>query len=535
MTTIQRSPTGITFAVDDVIPATGPLALCRAHEAVQALLGCEGESNRVESCFNYHDEVLDHIRIHPLLAAVHTAFAQHRPLVLTPDAVWLTIAQGVAHHMAIHGEQLRDRFIAHQGKLRLVVKVDDFVKGSPENDWPMAFATWNEQIRTHVGEKLYGTLISDFSTTDRHALAASQIIMMDVFERYFHYEMLCICGIPTMTLEGSVEDWTRLREKAGRLEIFDMPWWLKHLLPICDQFIRAAQGDIDLAHWQAICKRREEYGGDIINGWIAKLFPYIREFTNGPTRRRNPIFETGEGFSTLVAACGLSRVPFTWTIKASGGAYREYSMEALGGMIGIAQDPQSLALCPRAGWAVREVSKLDAALARLERDGHDLHRGNDTLYPRSEKGYLQSNDLPADLAAFYHRSDGADLFPSSDGASFRILPLARVERLPVERSIIERFFKHKPGMFFRRIVELRDGGSFAIASAYDLDVETWATSYLVCYCPPARTSIHPKDIVVANSFTDLLAAMLNSKGEAFWLVPGFHSMGTIDSVRATRG
>jgi hypothetical protein len=26
----------------------------------------------------------------PLLAAVHVAFAQHRPLVLAPDAVWLT-------------------------------------------------------------------------------------------------------------------------------------------------------------------------------------------------------------------------------------------------------------------------------------------------------------------------------------------------------------------------------------------------------------------------------------------------------------
>ncbi|WP_272427393.1 DUF4419 domain-containing protein [Polyangium jinanense] len=40
--------------------------------------------------------VVDHGPTHALLGAVHLAFAQHRPLVLSPDAVWLTIAQGVA-------------------------------------------------------------------------------------------------------------------------------------------------------------------------------------------------------------------------------------------------------------------------------------------------------------------------------------------------------------------------------------------------------------------------------------------------------
>jgi len=35
-------------------------------------------------------------KIHPLLGAVHVAFAEHRPLVLSPDALWLTILQGVA-------------------------------------------------------------------------------------------------------------------------------------------------------------------------------------------------------------------------------------------------------------------------------------------------------------------------------------------------------------------------------------------------------------------------------------------------------
>lgn len=39
--------------------------------------------------------VLETRGAHPLIASVHAAFAEHRPLRLSPDAVWLTIAQHV--------------------------------------------------------------------------------------------------------------------------------------------------------------------------------------------------------------------------------------------------------------------------------------------------------------------------------------------------------------------------------------------------------------------------------------------------------
>src|SRR5262245_50441118 len=36
------------------------------------------------------------------LRAVHAAYALHYPLVLTPDAVWLSIAQGFAAHVNVN-------------------------------------------------------------------------------------------------------------------------------------------------------------------------------------------------------------------------------------------------------------------------------------------------------------------------------------------------------------------------------------------------------------------------------------------------
>ena len=36
---------------------------------------------------------------HGLLRAVHLAYALHHPLALSPDAIWLSIAQGFAAHL----------------------------------------------------------------------------------------------------------------------------------------------------------------------------------------------------------------------------------------------------------------------------------------------------------------------------------------------------------------------------------------------------------------------------------------------------
>jgi hypothetical protein len=55
---------------------------------------------------------------HPLIEAVHTAFAEHYPLTLSPDDVWLCLAQGFALHVEANAEGLRSRFVRHQGGSR---------------------------------------------------------------------------------------------------------------------------------------------------------------------------------------------------------------------------------------------------------------------------------------------------------------------------------------------------------------------------------------------------------------------------------
>ena len=205
MATTVQSESGITFPVNDVEPAGKPCSTMPLHEALKGMLG-----SGVESCSNYHQQVLSGHHYQPLLAAVYTAYSLHYPLVLSPDAVWITITQGIAHHMAVEGERLRDRFVDHQGKLTLTFQSQDWVKGTPENPWPEAFESWATQIREHVGDKLYQSLVTDFSTTGPVERTVSHIVMMDIFQRFFKYRMVGICGLPSVTLLGTADDWRNL-------------------------------------------------------------------------------------------------------------------------------------------------------------------------------------------------------------------------------------------------------------------------------------------------------------------------------------
>lgn len=520
---------GITFAVDEVLPATQPLKESPAHVAVKEML-----SGPINSCSDYHSAVVADVRFQPLLAAVYMAYSQHRPLVLTPDAVWITITQGVAHHMAANAERLRDRFVSHHGKKTLTFTCNGWVLESPENPWPEAFRCWSSQIRSHVGPQTHDLLRCDFSTTGSVEAAVSDIVMMDIFQQYFHYEAYCICGIPSITLEGAPADWQRMCDKARGLRVFDMDWWLDHLLPICEQFARVSRGDIDREHWQDICKLRRDYGGNIINGWIARLFPYLLGYIKGPCNRRNPIFETGEGFQTLYAPSGLSRVPFTF-IKGETG--EERLMQAIGGLFGISQNTETLALRPKVGWAIREASELDALMARLSAEHTtcpvETAPLGDKVLAASHRDYL-----PPDLGRFYSEFPaGTSLFCNASAAPYRILSRDRMNSLDWGEAPEIGNSRGPDGRTWHRFVDLADGSFLAI----DLDMNRfrfnpgrnvdWEVKKCfspICHCRLETVGKAGANPVVAYSFSELLQRMLDSGGRFFWRDAGFTPYGDAD-------
>ncbi len=286
---------------------------------------------------------------HPLIDAVHVAFSRHYALVLSPDHIWLTLAQGLSHHITENAESLRGRLVRHQGTEELAHDLGPVPGGLTLQHFQSAIAGLSLQIRDRTEPAMYDALICDFSTSAPEVRTASEIVLMDAYSRYFTYAMdMCVCGIPRIDLTGTVEDWQRIRERIEIFDLFGLEWWTARLRPILDEFVRAASGQPDREFWKNIYKPHEFYFKHYVTGWIAYLFPYLGD---PPRRERNYFFETARPVSTDEFPSGVSSVPVQLRLHDRTGVTIQM-LDLLGGFFGVQQASGDLALSPVISWCI---------------------------------------------------------------------------------------------------------------------------------------------------------------------------------------
>ena len=344
--------------MDDVTKATKALPPGNSEQIVLERCG----SVKSEAHSKFVDVPFEHSGSYkPLsnafLAAVHAAFSNHYPLVLTPDVIWICIAQGLSHHINNSPEKLRRHFVSHEGQETLEVLTDKFVKGSPKNPWPEMFDQFSEKIKKHVGDETHDLLTPNFTTTGPVERAAAQIVLMDCFKQYFCYRMVCICGIPEITLKGTVDDWKQLREKALSLGRYDLEWWTEELRPVLDQFVAAASGDVDRQFWSSIYKLKQAYGNFYINGWVVIFFPYLQAGRDGKMKQNTSMnqWQKGDFSGCLTSASfppGMVSVPFEWHYMNNDVVHH---MRLFAGVMAATQNQQTLAIHAEIGWAVARI------------------------------------------------------------------------------------------------------------------------------------------------------------------------------------
>jgi hypothetical protein len=287
-------------------------------------------------------------KVHPFVEAAHIAFNDHVALSISPDDVWLCIAQAFAHHIDTHAEELRDRFVKHAGKAEIVVIRDEFLRGSPGNDWPGVFGEFSDAIAKHVG-KQRDLVVASFSTTGPVERAASEVVLMSAMKQYFKYIVETRCGIPQITLLGTPDDWRSIRQRAAVLAEYGLESWVRELSPILDQLCEAAEGRPDRAMWQSFYKFKSGSGGDHATGWINVLFPYLRRQGSGELEANPHVSSWRNGYGPEPSAfpSGLSSAPFIWKYLGS-----KLPMEFVAGFVAVSQDPVTLGVRPAIGWAV---------------------------------------------------------------------------------------------------------------------------------------------------------------------------------------
>jgi hypothetical protein len=251
--------------------------------------------------------------------------------------------------------------VNYQGKKLIVVRRDEFIKGELNNPWEQVFPEFTKEIKANVGAELHDLVIASFSTTGNIEKAAFEITLMDAMKNYFEYGMISQCGIPSITLEGTPEDWRLIVSEAKQLRQYELAWWIDELIPILEQFSDAAQGKVDETFWNGIFKfiPPQGFSGGVpyINGWIIKFFPYLTSLE--VKIRKNPFLnqtsdkQTGLEFEDFSG--GLSKANFQWQYFET-----PYDMEFFAGFVGVSQDPKTKTLRPEIGWAVRDKATKEA-------------------------------------------------------------------------------------------------------------------------------------------------------------------------------
>lgn len=346
-----------TFVVSPEVKLGNPLPIID-HEQVLASAYRGG----IEALWDPKARLASCDEDHSLLTAVQAAFFKHFPLRLSPDVIWLTLARGFALHVNQHAEALRHRFVRHLGTEKLVVERRDFLPGMA-NPWAEVFTSFSEQIANRVG-KLRDFIRCDFSTTGPVELAASELMVMDTFKAYFEYELLAGCGIPSVTLTGTVDDWKSVRTRAALFGEFGLEKWCRALEPILAQFVDAAGGRADPDFWRSFFRYHSGSGPSVMTGWITVFFPYLKE--SDQKLYPNPYFEDWERRLQIddkqhwrqrwddPQGVGMWAVPPCLTsvpLKVYWGD-TECMMRLVGGLLGVSQSQETLAVQPECGWVI---------------------------------------------------------------------------------------------------------------------------------------------------------------------------------------
>jgi len=200
------------------------------------------------------------------------AYNQHRALIIRPDDVWLAILVQFNFFVNGNAELLREHFVSHAGKEKLVVEAIG-------NRNTVDFATMSRQMTKLMETKvvdpdLRNWILPSFSTTTITDTTIYAMVMMASLKEYFSYGFTLACGIPQVTLEGTRDDWTAILSRLEKLKEYgnESNSWYRLLRPIISRFVAAyddPHGAENLDFWNKVA--HIEGGGSgprYLAGWI---------------------------------------------------------------------------------------------------------------------------------------------------------------------------------------------------------------------------------------------------------------------------
>ena len=366
----------IRFAVDDGLtkPQTN-LDINTREKIINNILEEEQidkKLNHVVAC-SFDSSTIHYLDKDVMFKTFISCFGDHRPLVLSPDMIWLLISQTIAKHIDANSEKIRDRLVDFDGQMDLFVESENDLLDK-DADWMAILQSLYGQIDSRTKAGIAQKMRCDFSTTGTNEYIASIATLMGAMKTYFRYHITHMkCGIPSITLLGTEEDWKKITEKTELLKAVHLKSWFEWLQPILKEFVRAAQGKPNLTFWKSIVvqARFDDFDGKRgcipdfrkIDGWCVALFPFLK----GERQTLDKCYKD------MTMDSEMTRAKFYYHRMFPDGTYEVFPMELWSGFIGVEEDNETFALMPKIGWFVRQSDEEEENLDRLRKQ--DQYRG----------------------------------------------------------------------------------------------------------------------------------------------------------------
>lgn len=367
----------ITFRVDpDLTEPTGEgLCMMTGREYISEMLiqrEIPGGSDRVVGT-GLGDEMIAYYGENPFFKGMIEAFADHRAVVLSPDVIWLLICQGFAHYVNDNPEELRNLFVDHEGKIDLIVQSgEDLLNGNAV--WEAIVDGFYEQISSSTKGEIADIMAQKFSTTGVNEHIVSEIVLMETVKSYFNYIVsYASCGIPSITLTGTPDDWQSILDRTRKLSAYGIDWWVKELEPILTEFVNASKGKPDVNFWRSIVKKYRpgdmrgpgcgfDIGSTKFDGWFLKLLPYDK------TGRTPAEVNLEHNMQPEMVRTDYKYIVIN---DVTGEVEAEMMMEFWAGIVGMEVDPETFTMTPKINWFTRVKQTEEELLEDFEAKAKD--------------------------------------------------------------------------------------------------------------------------------------------------------------------
>lgn len=226
---------------------------------------------RIVQCSFNHNSLREHhisASQNGLVWSAYHAYSSHHHLVIRPEDVWFAILTQMSFYINAHAEELRAFFVEHDGKKHLEVlsSLADF--GSVAQEMADLIA------KNVVDPGLRDWVMPSFSTTTDCDKVVGAVLFMGAMQKYFSYGIVNMCGLPSVTLLGEVEDWQEMLARLDKLELLgkEPTAFARMLKPILSHMVLSFQEPTSakVEHfWNTIVhENRLGSGTDYLTGWL---------------------------------------------------------------------------------------------------------------------------------------------------------------------------------------------------------------------------------------------------------------------------